>query len=205
VCRSHVYTVPSRICNVSTNHVYITYTSISLSDLTEQLIILLYFKSLPGRLNYCNSFYNRRKGYGSRGPGFDSRRYQIFWEVMGLDRGPLSRVSTSEEILGRNSRGSGLETRQYGRRDTSHWRRGTLYPNKKLALTSPTSGGLSWTQATEFSFNLGNETAAARPNTIQQGFSKVVIPGYLIGTHNIFLGQWKVQPCTLVRSYQTAW
>jgi hypothetical protein len=27
-----------------------------------------------------------------RGPGFDSRRYQIFWEVVGLERGPLSLV-----------------------------------------------------------------------------------------------------------------
>jgi hypothetical protein len=24
-----------------------------------------------------------------RGPGFDSRRYQIFWELVGLERGPL--------------------------------------------------------------------------------------------------------------------
>jgi hypothetical protein len=33
--------------------------------------------------------------------GFDSRRYQIFWEVVGLERGPFSFVSTIEEILGR--------------------------------------------------------------------------------------------------------
>jgi hypothetical protein len=26
--------------------------------------------------------------------GFDSRRYQIFWEVMDLERGPLGLVST---------------------------------------------------------------------------------------------------------------
>jgi hypothetical protein len=30
--------------------------------------------------------------------GFDSRRYQIFWEVLGLERGPLSLVSTVEEL-----------------------------------------------------------------------------------------------------------
>jgi hypothetical protein len=71
--------------------------------------------------------------------GFDSRCYQIFWEVVGLEQGPLSLVSTNEELLERKSSGSGLEIRQYGRRDPSCWPRGTLYP-EKLALTSPTSG-----------------------------------------------------------------
>jgi hypothetical protein len=32
---------------------------------------------------------------------FDSRRYQIFCEVVGLERGPLSLVSTTEELLDR--------------------------------------------------------------------------------------------------------
>jgi hypothetical protein len=32
---------------------------------------------------------------------FDSRRYQIFREVVGLERGALSLVSTTEELLGR--------------------------------------------------------------------------------------------------------
>jgi hypothetical protein len=32
---------------------------------------------------------------------FDSRHYQIFREVVGLERGPFSLVSTTEEILGR--------------------------------------------------------------------------------------------------------
>jgi hypothetical protein len=36
-----------------------------------------------------------------------------------LERGPLSLVSTNEELLGRKSSGSGLEIRQYGRRDPS--------------------------------------------------------------------------------------
>jgi hypothetical protein len=48
-----------------------------------------------------------------RKPGFDSRRYQIFWEVMGLERGPLSLVSTIEELLGTKNSGLGLESREY--------------------------------------------------------------------------------------------
>jgi hypothetical protein len=74
--------------------------------------------------------------------GFDFRRYQIFWEVVGLERGSLSLVSTTEELLGRKSSGSGLKIREYGSRDPSCWPRGTLYP-RKLAPTSPTSGGRS--------------------------------------------------------------
>jgi hypothetical protein len=80
-------------------------------------------------------------GYRSRDLGFDSRRYQIFWEALGLERGPLSLVSTIEELLGRNSSGSGLEKWEYGHRDPLHWPRNVLYP-QKLALTSPTSSGL---------------------------------------------------------------
>jgi hypothetical protein len=76
------------------------------------------------------------------GPGFDSRRYQIFWEVVGLERGRLSLMSTTEELLGRNSSGFGLENREYGRGDTLHWPGDTFYP-QKLALTSPTSGDRS--------------------------------------------------------------
>jgi hypothetical protein len=51
--------------------------------------------------------------------GFDSRRYQIVREVVGLERGPLSLVSTIEELLGKKkkSRGSGLEIWAYDRRD----------------------------------------------------------------------------------------
>jgi hypothetical protein len=72
--------------------------------------------------------------------GFDSRRYQIFWELVGLERGPLSLVSTIEKLLGRKRSGSGLENKIYRRRDPSLWPRGTLYP-QKLAITSPTSCG----------------------------------------------------------------
>jgi hypothetical protein len=86
---------------------------------------------------------------------FDSLHYQIFWEVVGLEQGPLSLVSTIEEPLERKSSGYGLESQEYGHRDLSCWPHGTLY-HQKLALTTLTSGGhsvgivRSQTQATEF-------------------------------------------------------
>jgi hypothetical protein len=85
--------------------------------------------------------------------GFDSWRYQIFWEVMGLELGPLSLVSTTEELHGRNSSGSSPLNREYGRGDPLCWPRNTLSAKKKLALTScGCSVGIvhSRTQATEF-------------------------------------------------------
>jgi hypothetical protein len=39
--------------------------------------------------------------------------YQIFWGVLGLERGPLILVSTTEELLESKSSGSGLETLDY--------------------------------------------------------------------------------------------
>jgi hypothetical protein len=43
----------------------------------------------------------RVPGYKSRGPGFDFRRYQIFWEIVRLEQGPLSLVMIIEEIFER--------------------------------------------------------------------------------------------------------
>jgi hypothetical protein len=74
---------------------------------------------------------------------------------VGLERGPLILVSTTEELFGRKSSGSCQEKRDYGSGDPTHRPRGTLYP-QKMALTLPTSGGRSIgivrsrTQATEF-------------------------------------------------------
>jgi hypothetical protein len=42
-----------------------------------------------------------------------------------LEWGPLSLMSTTEGLLGRNSSDSGLESREYGQRDPSRWPRGT--------------------------------------------------------------------------------
>jgi hypothetical protein len=51
--------------------------------------------------------------------GLDSRHYQIFWEVVDLERDPHSLVNTIEGLLERKSSGSGLEKPRYGRRDSS--------------------------------------------------------------------------------------
>jgi hypothetical protein len=84
----------------------------------------------------------RAPGYRAKGPGFDCQRYQLFWEVVGVERGLLSIVSATEELIARKRSCSGLENQDYGRRDPPSWLRDTLYP-QMLALTSPTSGGRS--------------------------------------------------------------
>jgi hypothetical protein len=89
--------------------------------------------------------------------GFDSRHYQIFWEVVGLERGTLSLLSTIEELLERKSSSFSLEIREYGHRDLSRWPHGTLFPQRLAQTLSKSSGRsvsivCSSTQATEFSF-----------------------------------------------------
>jgi hypothetical protein len=74
--------------------------------------------------------------------GFDSRRYQISWEVVGLEQGPLSLVSTIEELLWRKRSGSNLESQEYGHRDLSRWpcdtplsaKVGTNFADKRRSL-----------------------------------------------------------------------
>jgi hypothetical protein len=89
-------------------------------------------------------------------------------------------VSTSEELLERKSSGSGLENRDYGRRRSAALTTRYSSIRKKLALSSPTSGGRtvgivrSQTEATEFFFtgkysrNVGKQLMFYPSNNISQ-------------------------------------
>jgi hypothetical protein len=73
--------------------------------------------------------------------GLDSRLYQTFWEVVGLERSPFSLVSKTEELFERKSSGSYLGHWDYGRRDPPHWPRDI--PLSAKVSTKRTSGGRS--------------------------------------------------------------
>jgi hypothetical protein len=77
-------------------------------NLKSSILSLIPVKQMLSRL--CNLVI-RVSGCRSRGPGFDSRRSQIFWEATALERGQLSLVRTTEELLGIKSSSSGLEYR----------------------------------------------------------------------------------------------
>jgi hypothetical protein len=62
-------------------------------------------------------------------PEFHSQRYQIIW-VVGLERGLLSLMNTTEELLERKNSGSGLQNRDYGRRVPRRWPSDTLLSAK---------------------------------------------------------------------------
>jgi hypothetical protein len=76
-----------------------------------------FFSELLGFWDRLCGLVVRVLGYRSGGPGpipGTTRK-----KIMGLERGPLSLVSTTEELLGRKSSGSCLENRDYSRRDPS--------------------------------------------------------------------------------------
>jgi hypothetical protein len=60
----------------------------------------------------------RVPGYRSRALGLDSRRYQIFLEVVGLERGPFSLVRIIEELLERTVAAPAYKTEINGRGDS---------------------------------------------------------------------------------------
>jgi hypothetical protein len=72
----------------------------------------------------CRPVANRLCGLvvrvlGYRSGGLGSTPGTTKKNVVGLERGPLSLVSTTEELLDKKSSGSCLENREYGRRDPS--------------------------------------------------------------------------------------
>jgi hypothetical protein len=89
-------------------------------------------------MGYISSIW--RTNWGARAARYFGM--SVKWRMLGLERGPLSHVSTNEELLERKNGGSGPESREYCRRDPSRWPCSTLNM-QKLALTSPTSDGSS--------------------------------------------------------------
>jgi hypothetical protein len=65
------------------------------------IIIIIISSSSSSSSDRLCGLVVRVSGYRSRGPGFDSRRYHIFLEVVGLERGPASLLSTIEVLLER--------------------------------------------------------------------------------------------------------
>jgi hypothetical protein len=122
----------------------------------------------------------------------DSRRYQIFWEVVRPERGRLSLISTIGELHGRKSSGSGLGSLEYGLGDPLRWARGTLYP-QKVALNSPTSGGRSVgmvrsrNEATEFTFFYTVWCCQWKQPKNKQA---CVTAGWVITLKRLSLGRW---------------
>jgi hypothetical protein len=89
---------------------YVNYTEKYFHFLTYigSVLVLLHFISHRPFLHFVFPVPNRLcglvvrvPGYRSRSPVFDSRRYQIFWEVVGLERDPLRFVRIIEELLER--------------------------------------------------------------------------------------------------------
>jgi hypothetical protein len=76
-------------------------------DIRENLKIKILLKFKRDRL--CGLVV-KVHGYRSRDPEFDSRRYQIFWEVVDLERVPLSLVRITEEL--REWKNSGSRSRK---------------------------------------------------------------------------------------------
>jgi hypothetical protein len=89
------------------------------SHMRRGLVVRISASHFESRVPEGPPLWSRRSWLQIQRSGFDSRRCQIFWEVFGLERGPLSLGSTIEELLERKSSGFGLESREYGRRDPS--------------------------------------------------------------------------------------
>jgi hypothetical protein len=71
--------------------------SFSIVEMGESILGILHWKELHLKnfIIMIKGFSFRNDivpGYRSRGPGFDSRRYQIFWQVVGLEWGPIRLV-----------------------------------------------------------------------------------------------------------------
>jgi hypothetical protein len=53
---------------------------------------------------------------------------------VGLERGPFSLMSTTEEVVGRKNSGYGLQNREYGRKDPLSAKVGSNFADKRRSL-----------------------------------------------------------------------
>ena len=96
---SAIQSIPLYFAKIGSSHrllafsILFQYTASQRNGL--RFILILHFR-LIDRL--CGLVV-RVSGYRYRGLGFDSRRYHIFWVVVGMERGPLSLVRSNEELL----------------------------------------------------------------------------------------------------------
>jgi hypothetical protein len=89
---------------------------------TDYELLLSYFNLIRAilcqQLNQTDNQKHKRlcglvvrvPGCLSRGLGFDSRRYQILWVAISLERGPLSPCEDKWGATWKKSSGSGLES-----------------------------------------------------------------------------------------------
>jgi hypothetical protein len=82
----------------------------------------------------------RVPGYRFQGPWFDSRCYQNFQEVVGLERGPFNLVSTTEELLGRHA----LKSREYGRAEQLDLQHTHARTHARAHAHTPAHAPLHW-------------------------------------------------------------
>jgi hypothetical protein len=82
----------------------------------------------PKRLSFCDTVEFLTAD--PEVPGFDSRRYHIFWEAVGLVRGPLSPCESKWGATWKKSSGSGLENRLTTVGDPPRWPRDTPLSTK---------------------------------------------------------------------------
>jgi hypothetical protein len=108
--------------------------------ISETVRVMLLFQQEGPLPDLLCGLVVRVRGCRPRDPLLHSRRYQIFWEVVGLERGPLNLVRKIEELRERKSSGSVYKTKINGRGEQQRWPRNTL-------LSGTVSTNIGWQAA----------------------------------------------------------